>query len=99
VLVFLCVWAYGWRIRKAALSECPVDTRNRRGFAAAKRIRPPLVRFSWVQNINMMDSNDRAKRLRAGFADFSATPALFFRPNDNVILITPVFLCDRLYLV
>ena len=26
-------------IRKAALGKCPVDTCNRRGFAAAKRIR------------------------------------------------------------
>ena len=35
-LVFFCVWAFGGRIRKAALSECPVDTRNRRGFSAEK---------------------------------------------------------------
>jgi len=27
-LVFLCVWAFGGRIRKAALGKCPVDTRN-----------------------------------------------------------------------
>ena len=38
---FLLVWVLGGRIRKAALSECPVDTCNRRGFSAEKRIRPP----------------------------------------------------------
>ncbi len=36
-------WSFLWwgshRIRKAALSDSPVDCHNRRGFAAAKRIR------------------------------------------------------------
>ena len=40
---FGLVWVFGGRIRKAALSECPVDTRNRRGFSAEKRIRSPLA--------------------------------------------------------
>ena len=36
-LVFYAFWGEG--TRKAALSDSPVDCRNRRGFAAAKRIR------------------------------------------------------------
>ena len=30
------------RTRKAALGDSPVDCRNRRGFSAEKRVRPPL---------------------------------------------------------
>ena len=38
---FMFVWVFGERLRKAALGDMPVAYRNRRGLAAAGRIRPP----------------------------------------------------------
>ncbi len=43
------------RIRKAALGKCPVDTCNRRGFAAAKRIRPTSSgKAEWANSISLL---------------------------------------------
>ena len=49
VLDFFCVWVFGGRIRKAALSDSPVDCRNRRGFSAEKRIR--LTHLAKIPNL------------------------------------------------
>ena len=67
---FLLVWAFGRRIRKAALGDSPVDCRNRRGFSAEKRIRPPLLKCVVLMTarrrncLNMICKNHARQPLR-----------------------------------
>ena len=64
------------------LNDCnPKTARVSSGFPVF--IPKIIARFSWMQNTYLMDSNDRSKHLRAGFADFSAEPALFLRFQEK----------------
>ena len=77
---FLC--CRGYRIRKAALRNSPVDCFNRRGFAAAKRIRPPLSRVP--QALFIVFPNRDFSKIRSQ----PSTPSSFLRTGFLIYPIT-----------